>query len=288
MYSFSEKDDHNENYDKETSKVIQESLPIASDDEKSLCCPVTKKSSPQLPSARENLVDFMSAPQSQSPKFLKTFVKENCALLYIPTQTIIKAFNTICSEGYISDYARFLSLDLFRNEKKIYIKPFTCVSKRIAKPKGTKLYEEGDHSTNVYLVLEGVVLFQKKYSQLAKNQKSPYSENLDVVNLCAGSIFGYEDIILKRKREFTAVVGCAGSVVYEITFGRFLQFFWNLGNLITNLKWLSAMKANHWKRIYGDKVRYFKGLDREDETRRGFLVFRKKAESSKVNRGEVI
>ena len=305
MYSFSEKEtskhenneketSKDENNEKETSKVHIESPSIGSDEENSRCCPTPKKTDPRGFSGRENLVDFMSKKQTDDHKFLKTFVKENCALLYIPTSTIIKAFNKICGEGYISDYDRFLRLDLFRDEKKIYIKPFTCVSKRIAKSHGTKLYEDGDHSTNVYLVLEGSVLFQKKYRESAtnvtngKNTKSPYSENLDVVDLSPGSIFGYEDIILKRKREFTAVIGCTGTVVYEITFGRFLQFFWNLGNLITNLKWLSAMKANHWRKIYGDKCEYFSNLNREDEMRRNYLVFQKKAESSKVDRGETI
>jgi hypothetical protein len=119
------------------------------------------------------------------------------------------------------------------------------------------VFGEGDLTVNVYLVLKGTVMLEKYYEGQNENSKvKRFSNQIEVVNLMPGTVFGYEDIVLRRTRRFRAKVSYSGSIIYEIKFSRFLQFFWKLGNLIENLKYHSIIKADHWDTLLQKKVRY--------------------------------
>jgi hypothetical protein len=173
---------------------------------------------------------------------------------------------------------------MFQDERVVYIKWFTCISKRLTMGNEWVVYGEGEVGDNVYLVLKGSVLLEKYYEgQSEKSRVKRFSNQVEVVNLMPGTLFGYEDIVLKRNRRFGAKVSCSGSIIYEIKFSRFLQFFWKLGNLIENLKYHSIVKADHWDALLQKKVRYLDQMnaagDWEAQQRENYIKYRKTSKS---------
>ena len=136
------------------------------------------------------------------------------------------------------DYDKIKLLNLFSGHHKDYIRSFISISRRFSPRNPIKIFREGDTCQTIWLIVKGSVKLEKINHNYEENNENElikrFSNSVEVIVLKEGSVFGFEDIILKRSRRYTARTNDIGSIIYEIDFHRFITFFANIGDIVTN------------------------------------------------------
>ena len=197
----------------------------------------------------------------------KIHTRQPTVQLYIQSSKVIKVFNKCHSDAFVLDYKKFITFDLFANERQVFVKEFCSISRRIVTNKLSNIFCEDEPSFSVYFILKGSVKLLKSYNNPDEKNRTTqikrFSNNIEITIQQQGSLFGYEDIVLKRKRWQTAQVLENESIIYEISFNRFVNFFWKLGDLINNLRINSIIKTKHWEDVYSKKCKHRAKTDKE-------------------------